>query len=910
MTSANSQGKNKRFDREGSLGETASLWSILLVLGLFASAVFIGVSFHYDLPKPMPVDAVDPVTQLPVFSEYKAMETIKWLADDLGYRIVGTLEEKQSADYILQQLSTYKRLAEKTEGGPKFDIWVQRKSGSHRFDIMDHMVLKLYTDITNVIVRLSCSDNHPSCSKDAVLLNSHFDTTLGSPGAADDAAGVAVMLEIIRVLVQENWDGKKNAVVFLFNGAEETLQDASHAFITTHELKDSIRSVINLEACGTTGREILFQANSREMIDAYRHVPYPHGAVMANDVFLTGLIMSDTDFRQFVLYANLTGLDMALYKNSYVYHTDLDKSASIAVGAIQHMGENTLALVRHLIGDVELGIPIEKASDVVYFDVFGLVFIVYSWNTARLIQLGTAAVAFAVFLYIFNTQCNAPPYRSRTHHLVAYIFSTLAVIVSIVVSLVAPNAVAFLLTGVLNRPMSYFRQEWFGAMIYGPAAIASSLAVQYVLSLAPVPHHPNPEYGAFVSTMLTWAILTVLVTRLELASSYVSWLYLFILLVAVGVNEAVALFNRYSRSKDYLKGDRRVFTKRVYLLGYVASVFPLALLYTDYTCALVDIFVPLTGRMGPAPTDNIVSVIYGMVTYMICPALVAFAQRFGQRGLRNFVLFFAGLQVLAIVAVVILGGEGSYFYPFDYLHPKRVFVQHMKNMTSGEAHVYIAEADQGPFFTPIIPKLEEALGQPAEHRVHETSNTDWDSVYPFSAFLSSYRIDAGPYIRQETNDKHIAASTGSLAPYFDFPLPHVEARNITYDPITRQRSFTVACHVPSYTWTVISFDAHVLDWSIGNEEPLNYTSHYVVRNVNGYGSQDWQLDLAIRVPDDADPATYKLRAEFTAMDKEGFAAHGDERLIGGVRVLQRVKEVLPNWTTGTWLGSVVGVWEL
>lgn len=39
---------------------------------------------------------------------------------------------------------------------------------------------------------------------------------------------------------------------------------------------------MNIDACGTTGREILFQANSREMIDAYKQAPYPHGTVMVN----------------------------------------------------------------------------------------------------------------------------------------------------------------------------------------------------------------------------------------------------------------------------------------------------------------------------------------------------------------------------------------------------------------------------------------------------------------------------------------------------------------------------------------------------------------------------------------------------------------------------------------------------
>jgi Zn-dependent M28 family amino/carboxypeptidase len=51
--------------------------------------------------------------------------------------------------------------------------------------------------------------------------------------------------------------------------------------------------VINLEAAGSTGPELLFQATSEEMIQAYSHVPRPFGTVLANDVFSSGIIMSE-----------------------------------------------------------------------------------------------------------------------------------------------------------------------------------------------------------------------------------------------------------------------------------------------------------------------------------------------------------------------------------------------------------------------------------------------------------------------------------------------------------------------------------------------------------------------------------------------------------------------------------------
>lgn len=91
---------------------------------------------------------------------------------------------------------------------------------------------KKYLGIENVIVRLS---NGTEASKsNAILLNAHLDSTLPSPGAADDAAGVAVMLESIRVLLHTPGLKLDTALVFLFNGAEESLQDASHLFITQH----------------------------------------------------------------------------------------------------------------------------------------------------------------------------------------------------------------------------------------------------------------------------------------------------------------------------------------------------------------------------------------------------------------------------------------------------------------------------------------------------------------------------------------------------------------------------------------------------------------------------------------------------------------------------------------------------
>jgi Zn-dependent M28 family amino/carboxypeptidase len=159
--------------------------------------------------------------------------------------------------------------------------------------------------------------------------------------SADDGAGVAIQLELLRILTTAPRPRLRHAVILLFNNGEESLQDASHLYTTQHnETVPSVRGVVNLEACGTSGPELLFQATSVPFVEAYAKVPYPYGTVLANDIFSTGLILSDTDFRQFVQYGGLSGLDIAVVGNSYLYHTRSDITSALQPGMLQHFGES------------------------------------------------------------------------------------------------------------------------------------------------------------------------------------------------------------------------------------------------------------------------------------------------------------------------------------------------------------------------------------------------------------------------------------------------------------------------------------------------------------------------------------------------------------------------------------------
>ena len=83
---------------------------------------------------------------------------------------------------------------------------------SSSFDMMGKRLYKTYVDLTNIIVRVS--NGTPEGKAHAVLVNAHLDSTLPSPGAADDALSVGVMLDCMRVLTHTpDWE-PQHAIIF------------------------------------------------------------------------------------------------------------------------------------------------------------------------------------------------------------------------------------------------------------------------------------------------------------------------------------------------------------------------------------------------------------------------------------------------------------------------------------------------------------------------------------------------------------------------------------------------------------------------------------------------------------------------------------------------------------------------
>lgn len=116
------------------------------------------------------------------------------------------------------------------------------------------------------------------------------------------------MLEVLRKISRFSQPPRHN-IIFLFNGAEESPLQAAHGFITQHPWAKSVKVVVNLEAAGAGGKIILFQTgpNRPWLLKYYSKVPHPIGSATGEELFQSGFIPSDTDFRVFRDFGNTIG---------------------------------------------------------------------------------------------------------------------------------------------------------------------------------------------------------------------------------------------------------------------------------------------------------------------------------------------------------------------------------------------------------------------------------------------------------------------------------------------------------------------------------------------------------------------------------------------------------------------------
>lgn len=324
-------------------------------------------------PAPLPADAPDGA-----FSAGRAMADIEQIAR--APHPTGSPEHARVRAYLLDRMVEL-GLQIRTQTGPLTERGASRLSS--------------WTDQPNAPELVNLIGVLPGRDRTApaVLLMSHYDTVPGSPGAADDSAGVAVSLETVRALKSRGQPQRD--LIVLITDAEELNLDGARLFFAEDPLANRIGAVVNMEARGGGGRAMMFETgrNNGEMIRLFGRVaPNPTANSLAS--FVYEAMPNGTDFTV-PREADLPGLNLAFIGRPDQYHAPTSTPAALDRGAVQHMGAQVLAATEALARAQTLP---AAGEDRVYSDLLGAVFIHYppvlGWG---LIGLAALLGAFAAW---------------------------------------------------------------------------------------------------------------------------------------------------------------------------------------------------------------------------------------------------------------------------------------------------------------------------------------------------------------------------------------------------------------------------------------------------------------------------------------------------------------------------------
>ena len=214
--------------------------------------------------------------------------------------------------------------------------------------------------VKNILARLDGVE--PGAS---VLLSAHYDSVAAGPGASDDGAGVAAVIEIARAL--KSTAVPRHPIIILIDDGEEAGLLGAQAFVTQSPWAKDVRAAVNLEARGTSGPSMMFETGSANYwaVKLYsRYAERPATSSIFYQVYKQ--LPNDTDFTVFKAFG-YQGVNFAYIGDVNRYHTPLDNFANADPRSLQHHGENALPMILALANSDLAKPPLKEA---VFFDLF------------------------------------------------------------------------------------------------------------------------------------------------------------------------------------------------------------------------------------------------------------------------------------------------------------------------------------------------------------------------------------------------------------------------------------------------------------------------------------------------------------------------------------------------------------
>jgi hypothetical protein len=320
---------------------------------VLAAFIFVGAAAALSVALLRPPPTMPETAAPSEFSSARAMKHLREVAR--APHPVGSDEHARVREYLLRELSALGVAPEVQE-----TIVVQKSSRPGG--------LTTICRVRNVVARMKGSSGE---ERKALMLAAHYDSVPTAPGATDDGAGVATLLETLRAL--KAGEPVANDVIFLFSDAEELGLLGARGFADEHAWMRDIGLVLNFEGRGNSGPSMMFETSkgNARLIEGLAGAPH----VIANSLMhaVYERMPNDTDMTVFKR-EGAAGLNFAYANQITHYHTALDNVDEVDERSIQHHGSYALALAQHF-GNSDLNDL--RASDAVYFNALGSLFVHY-----------------------------------------------------------------------------------------------------------------------------------------------------------------------------------------------------------------------------------------------------------------------------------------------------------------------------------------------------------------------------------------------------------------------------------------------------------------------------------------------------------------------------------------------------
>ncbi|MBG9467627.1 hypothetical protein ABE55_13860 [Bacillus thuringiensis] len=274
-------------------------------------------------------------------------------------------------------------------------------------------------NVENIIAKIQGT----SGDDNAILLTAHYDSTLETPGAADDGYGVVTIMETARALKQ--MPAPKNTIYFVLTDGEEQGLLGANALKDRKDILDQVRVMINLEARGNTGVPMLFQTspNDLKLVQLYNEVaPYPIAYSFATEIYKK--MPNDTDFTE-LKETKKIGYNFANIGGVETYHEKTDRVESSDEETIRHFGDFVLPLVKKymMMDTKEFEVLEESQGDAIYFPLMKKLLIVYS---------DKVVIPLLIVLLVLTVMTMLLSFKKKVLQMKGFILSLVAMIGSLV----------------------------------------------------------------------------------------------------------------------------------------------------------------------------------------------------------------------------------------------------------------------------------------------------------------------------------------------------------------------------------------------------------------------------------------------------------------------------------------------